>query len=90
MGATERGDLPRPAGLIYLGILVSLITGNTLQHSSLHLDSISGLGADTASRFQAAPACADLYPIDSLRMIQPQGTPRPDHNRLLSDSKWAA
>lgn len=90
MGATEKGDLPKSAGLIYLGTLVSLMIGNTLQHSSPHLDSISGLGADTASRFQAAPARADLYLIDSLRMIRPRGTPRPDHKRLLPDSKWAA
>jgi hypothetical protein len=87
MGATEKGDLPKSASLIYLGTLVSLITSNRLQHSSPHLDSISGVGADTASRFQAAPACADLYPIDSLRTIRPQGTPRPDHKRLLSDSQ---
>lgn len=65
---------------MYLGTLVSLITSNTLRHSSPHLDSISGLGADTASHFQAAPARADLYPINSLRRIRPQGTLRPDHN----------
>lgn len=80
IGGTEKDDLPKAAGLVHLGTLVSLITSNTLRHSSPHLDSISGLGADTASRFQAAPTRADLYPIDSLRRIRLQGTLRPDYN----------
>lgn len=74
MGATEKDDLPKASGLIYLETFITSITSNTLRHSPPHLDSISGLGAFTASSFQAAPGPADLYPIDSLRMIWAMGS----------------